>query len=106
MTSSGNSLEYTDSPSLTKSIDPAPETNNIEALSEKEALDIIAAVGNFESKALLLAAMKPDVVYSPGDIGRLFREIQGEPPIWAGRTTSKEYCSDSFVPIGLVAREI
>jgi hypothetical protein len=69
--------------------------------------DLLAAVGNHEAKALLLAAMKEGVVYSASNLHRLMLERQGRFMAWrlSGRVPF-DYCVHSLAPIGLVATEV
>jgi hypothetical protein len=78
-----------------------------EPLTDDELGNLLAAVGNHENKALLLAAMQPGVTYSRGDLKSLFDGLQGSPPVWDfARVLPFQYCRDSLAPIGLVAKEI
>mgnify|MGYP000691609277 CR=1 FL=1 len=78
-----------------------------EALPNYEVGDLISAIGNHENKALVCAAMAPDVVYSWRGLKDLFESIQGEDPAWTTKSNlAFAYCQNSLAPIGLVAKEI
>lgn len=66
---------------------------------------MLAAVGNHEGKALTYLAMEPGEHYGISALHRLFLEIQGDPPAFAGQLTlQQKYCIFSFEPAGLTGR--
>jgi len=90
-----------------------PQVNGLEVIAKREPLtdgeigNLVAAVGNHENKALLLSAMKPEVVYSRNDLNKLFLEIQDDPPAWkVSDNLPFGYCMRSLAPIGLVAKDV
>lgn len=65
--------------------------------------DLLAAIGNHEPKALLLAAMRDGFEYTGGELNDLITEIQGDPIVWRpGERTGFGYCIRSLGPSGLV----
>ncbi|MEO6509081.1 MAG: winged helix-turn-helix domain-containing protein [Patescibacteria group bacterium] len=78
-----------------------------EKLSPLELGNLVAAVGNSESKAAFFAAMHPNHIYTLSDSMRLFKEMQGENPGWQTRgTVSFDYLRTSFSTFGLVSYEV
>lgn len=77
-----------------------------EHVTDVELGNLLAAFGNSEAKTIVLGLMKPDVVYTSGDLFRTTTFAQGQDLKWRGNTTPFSYCENSFEPIGLVARDI
>lgn len=66
--------------------------------------DVVSAVCNHEGKASLLLAMEQGVLYGYKELHALFLEIQGNEPVFRGRTTNQgDYCN-TFEEVGLVAK--
>lgn len=76
---------------------------------DHEVGNLLSAVGNGESKALLLTALRPNKIYTRPDLQELLLRIQGR-YTKEGWEISKglgfQYCRDSMAPIGLVAKEV
>jgi hypothetical protein len=69
--------------------------------------NLLAAIGNHEAKALVLAAMRPGIVYSAGDLRRLLLEPQARSPVWRiSSGVAFDYCRYSLSPFGLVTQEL
>jgi hypothetical protein len=93
-----------------ESINPIIESEvgeDREKISDEELGNLISSLGNNEAKALTLAIMKKNIVYSASDLRHALIDIQGKPPAWQiGGRTAFDYCIWSLAPIGLVAREV
>lgn len=83
-----------------------------EAMPPREPMDdielgnLLASVGNSETKAITLLVMKPGVIHPRGDLHRRFLSIQEASVGWKmSHQTPFAYCLQSFAPIGLVAQE-
>lgn len=75
-------------------------------ISERKLLNIIAAVGNHEAKALLLVLMQDDVIYTPQDLVTLLNGSQERKRGWKRRGRDLwGYCEQSFEQIGLVVQK-
>lgn len=75
-------------------------------ISDQNMGVLLASVGNHEGKALTLIAMADRALYTSGDLHKKVMRAQGAPPTWkTGHFVQFKYCSQSFEPIGLVARE-
>ncbi len=78
-----------------------------ERLSDEKMGNLISAVGNQESKAILLGLMSPGHIYTDAGLMNLLNKSQGDRPTWeTSMGTGRSYCQQSFVPIGLVAGEV
>lgn len=87
--------------------DGQSETQKRERLSTSKVENLIASVGNSESKAISLLVMKPDVIYSSDELQQALVLSQGDHPAWKmDHSAVWHYCSHSFEPIGLVAGEV
>ncbi len=75
-----------------------------EPLSDAVMGGLLAAVGNHEGKALLLASMQPGIGYSSTDMQKM--TYVGGKRFWKGKTNAFSWSVKSFAPIGLVTREI
>ncbi len=88
----------------------APSPSEIvkkESLSTKEMENLIASVGNSESKAATLLVMKPGIIYSGYALQQELIKSQGPNPTWKmDHQGVMHYCERSFEPIGLVAGEV
>ncbi len=78
-----------------------------ERLSEEKLGGLLAAIGNHEGKALLLASMKKNRIYTRWDVHTLMMENQGDQKGWVlNEPVTFGWCKDSLHPIGLVALEV
>ncbi len=79
-----------------------------ERISDHELGNLLAAIGNHEGKALLLASMKPNTAYTRLELRRIMNERQGEYDAWKSmdQNLPMDWCLDSLGPIGLVTREL
>lgn len=86
---------------------PAEIQRHTEKLPRPALYNLIAAVGNHEGKALVLAGMQKDRVYSGSDLKTVMTDLQGNHPLktFDGRNLFT-YCQRTFEPIGLVARAV
>lgn len=77
-----------------------------EPMDDKELGNLLASVGNSETKAITLLVMKPGAIHPRGDLHRRFLSIQEASVGWKmSHQTPFAYCLQSFAPIGLVAQE-
>ncbi len=84
-----------------------------EPLTDAKMSNLLAAVGNSSMKALLLSclAQKPYYIFTEADMVRAVHLSQGilsgKGDGWPiGHRSLGSYCSESFAPIGLVAKEV
>lgn len=83
-----------------------PENRPKEPISEKEIGNLLAAVGNNETKAMTLLVMQAGIIYPRYDLHRTFMRAQGNNPGWkTNRSVQFQYCEQTLAPIGLVAKE-
>jgi hypothetical protein len=85
-----------------------PEKAQIkERLNDARLGDLLAAIGNHEGKALLLALMSNGQAYTKPELHSLAMEAQGEQKSWkTNHTVQFDWCKYSLHPIGLVALEV
>lgn len=78
-----------------------------ERMKEEELGNLLAAIGNHEAKALLLAAMQPGKLYTQQELHTLMVDKQGKQQVWKINSTIPfGYCKRSLHPSGLVAKEV
>ena len=91
----------------TKTAAAPGEIRKREPLSHQELIDLVAAFGNHEAKALVLGLMQPDTIYFPIDASRMIRGAQGSFRAWGMSSRGPfNYMGQSFDPIGLVAKKV
>lgn len=85
----------------------SPETlKTRERLSDEEMGNLLSSVGNHEVKAVTLILMRDGTVLDKGNLHSRVLTVQGGYRSWAmSKTVLFGYCSSSFAPIGLVAKE-
>lgn len=67
--------------------------------------NLLAAIGNHEGKAVVLASMHPGEAYGVAALHSLYVEAQGANPVHKGSMNNQlDYCIQSFEPIGAVAK--
>lgn len=77
-----------------------------EHLSDDEMGNLIAAVGNHESKAISLVVMEPGAIYPEEKLYEKVMQAQGKVKGWVmHRAVPFKYCINSLSPIGLVTKE-
>lgn len=88
--------------------DLSPENKPGRKISDEEMGNLISAFGNHAAKALTLALMQGDGIYTMGDLDNQVRTAQGGLNRgWKmGGTLPWSYCKQSLCPIGLVAWEV
>src|SRR6266571_3393052 len=79
----------------------APEVRKPERMHDQELGNLLAAVGNHEGKALLLARMQWGQEYGTIDLAALVKPVQGE---GYTKPVPFKWCGQSLAPIGLVAK--
>lgn len=86
---------------------PTPEQPKPkEKLSDEEMGNLLSSVGNNEAKAITLILMRNGSPYEAGNLHAQVIGSQGEHKAWImNRSVPFSYCSKSFAPIGLVAKE-
>lgn len=78
-----------------------------ERMPEQELGNLLAAFGNHEAKALVLASMRPDRIYSQDELYQLIRARQEGIIVWNVKPHLPfNYAYHSLAPIGLVAKEV
>lgn len=78
-----------------------------ELVITKETANLLAAVGNHEAKAIVLAAMQEGIIYDVRELHSRIMGLQGSGTGWKlSRRLPFKYCQSSLSPIGLVTREV
>jgi len=78
------------------------------ALIDDESRGLLSAIGNHEAKTLVTAVInsQPSLGFSVRQLEREMVTRQGENPSWhINSGTLADYCTESLLPIGAVARE-
>jgi hypothetical protein len=78
------------------------------ALIDDETQALLSAIGNHEAKSLVTAVInsQPDLGFSVRQLEREMITRQGENPAWyINSGTLADYCTESLLPLGAVARE-
>jgi hypothetical protein len=76
-----------------------------EPMSDAQIGDLLAAIGNHEGKALLLASMKPGQSYTRYQLGSLMKEYRSKNgKMKIDGSKSFAWCEQSLAQIGLVAK--
>jgi hypothetical protein len=87
-----------------------PSSENYYTPRQEEMLDheklgnVLAAVGNHEGKAIVLLGMEPGESYGVTAMHKLYTTPQGEGPVKGAVNNQIGYCTESFEPIGAVAK--
>lgn len=77
-------------------------------MSDRETGNLLAAIGNGESKAILLCVMRPNIIYDKPSLHNLLLDAQGNFLKEGWRMSLGvpfKYCGYSLAPLGLMAQE-
>lgn len=92
--------------SLVREVGRPVEQVGREKLTDEQMGNLISAVGNHPAKAITLLVMRDGNIYPRSDLHRAILFHQGTDMGWKmDRQISFDYCSESLVPIGVVAKE-
>lgn len=92
---------------ITQIQQPTPEQlKPRERLPDEEMGNLVSSVGNNEAKAITLILMRNGNVYDKKGLHKEILNAQGKNKTWdIGHSATFDYCSETFSPIGLVAKE-
>ncbi len=93
--------------STERRLHPRLENENPFPLSDEGLYSLLAGLGNHEGKALLVALMEKDRIYTKPELHQLMIGAQGDKPAWElHRGLITEWITFSLKPIGFVAEEV
>lgn len=84
----------------------ATSTTSSENLPSEEIFDVLAAVGNLETKAITVAAMADGHEYGKAALYHSVGNLVADYSVLPDRKTLFSYCGNDFEAIGLVAKSV